>query len=151
MRASPSCLPARAPASGVGGPASAEDRKRAHPSPSAARLKFAHFGCVLRADARQLLEGTRHPAERGPEIRKIDESQQQSRNPEDVHVREEGQQTEHCDDLELQLMALVGHALRQRMQAQEENTDRQHRNDQEDGQTAIRTSVSPGAAMKPGT
>ena len=59
--------------------------------------------------------------------------EQEADDPEDVHVREQGYKPQHRDDLELQLVRLVRHALRQRVQAQEQVADRQHGDDQDDG------------------
>jgi hypothetical protein len=77
------------------------------------------------------LERSGDPAERVPEVRQIDYGEQKARYPEDVHVREEGDQAEDGDDLELEFMSLVGDALGKRMQPEEENSDGQHGPDQE--------------------
>ena len=75
----------------------------------------------------------RDPVERAAEIGNVDQREQQAGHPEDMHVREQGKQAQHGDDLELQLVALVRHALGKGVQAQETDTDRQNGDDQEDG------------------
>jgi hypothetical protein len=50
-----------------------------------------------------------------------------------VDVGEEGQQAEHGNDLELDLLGFVRHALRQGVQAQEHKSDGQNGEDQNHG------------------
>jgi hypothetical protein len=83
-------------------------------------------GALARRDAGDLLKGSRDPAERPPEVRNVDQCKQQARHPEDVHVGEEGEQAQYGDDLELQFVGLVRHALGQGVQPQEQEADRQH-------------------------
>jgi hypothetical protein len=47
-----------------------------------------------------------------------------------VVVREQRQQAQHGHDFKLELLRLVGHPLRQRVQAQIEVTDRENGDDQ---------------------
>ena len=51
-----------------------------------------HVGALPRPEARDRLERPRHPAERIPEIGKVDQGEQQAGDPEHMHVCEEGQQ-----------------------------------------------------------
>ena len=67
-----------------------------------------------------------------------------------MHVREEGQQAQHRDDLELELLRLVRHALGQGVQPQKQEADRQHGETRNTAITIMRTSVSPGAVMNAG-
>jgi hypothetical protein len=60
--------------------------------------------------------GVGDAAHRRAEIRQVDQGQQQSRNPEDMHVGEKRNQAEDGDDLELQLLRFVRHALGQAVQ-----------------------------------
>src|SRR4051794_27984166 len=46
-------------------------------------------------------------------------------------VREQGYQSEHRHELELQLLSFVRHSFRQRVEFPEQNTDRDHRDEQE--------------------
>src|SRR5262249_21111832 len=55
--------------------------------------------------------------ERGAKIRQVDQRQQQSGDPEDMHMREERDQPQDGDDLELYFLAFVSHVLGQRMQS----------------------------------
>ena len=88
------------------------------------------LGPLAGRHAGHLLERPGDPAQRPSEVGKVDQGEQQASHPEDVHVGEEGQQAQHGDDLELQLVGLVRHALGQRVQAKEQDTDRQHGQDQ---------------------
>src|SRR5262249_53549583 len=63
---------------------------------------------------------------RAAEIGKVDQRQQQTGNPEDVLVREQGNEAQHGDDLELQLVAPVRDALGQGVQSEEQDTDAQN-------------------------
>ena len=79
-----------------------------------------------RCDLRDLLQRPRHAAQRSAEVRQVDERQQKTRHPEDVLMREERDQAQHGHDLELQLLALVGDPLGQRVQPQEDRAYGQH-------------------------
>lgn len=79
-----------------------------------------------------LLNRSRDAAKETAKIRDVDECQQQTGDPEDVHVREEREQAEDGNDLELDLMPLVRHALRQRVQAQEQNAKSEDTQDKQD-------------------
>ena len=48
-------------------------------------------------------------------------------------MREQSQQPQHRDDLELQLLRLVRHPFGQRVQAKEQQSDGKHGQDQKDG------------------
>ena len=60
-------------------------------------------------------------------------------------MREEGQQAQHGNDLELDLVGLVRHALGQGMQAEKQEADRQHGEDQNTAITTMTTSVRRGS------
>ena len=91
--------------------------------------------------------------ERAAEIREIDECQQQTRDPEDVHVGEEGKQAQHGDDLELQLVPAMGHALGQGVDAQEQQAEgddgdkQENAGAQEHGIGPVRTWQEEGQVM----
>jgi hypothetical protein len=81
--------------------------------------------------ASKILERFCHPPKRPSEIRKVDERQNQARNPEDMIVREKRQQTQNCHDLELEFLALVSHTFRQRVQSQKQKKKCNHDCEQE--------------------
>lgn len=68
----------------------------------------------------------RDAVQRREEIRHIHQRQQQGDDPKHIIVREQRQQAQGCHNLELQLLPLVGHALGQRMQVQEEHPCPKH-------------------------
>ena len=88
---------------------------------------------VARRRAGEPFQGAGHPAQGRPEIREIYEREHKACDPEDMLVREKGQQPKYGHNLELQLVRPVRHAFGQRMQAQEKNAHPQHREDQKDG------------------
>ena len=71
-------------------------RHRPRPAPVAPRL----------ASDRRSSRAIRLPGEGIPEVRNIDQRQQQTCDPEDVHMGEKGEQAQHGDDFELKLMGL---------------------------------------------
>jgi hypothetical protein len=88
----------------------------------------------LRRNARQLFERSGNSAQRA-EVRQIDHGGEQADHPEQVVVREQRQHAQHGYDFKLELLRLVGHPLRQRVQVQSyrpreqrrsENADRDH-------------------------
>ena len=62
---------------------------------------------------------------RTDEVGDVDHGQQQARHPEQMNVGEQRKQAEHRDDLELQLVAAMGHALRHGVQPKEQDADTQ--------------------------
>jgi hypothetical protein len=62
-----------------------------------------------------------------------------------MHMREEGQQAQHGDDLELQLLRLVCYALGKGMQPQEETPTASTATTKNTAMTTMRRSISPGA------
>lgn len=99
-------------------------------------LRPTRIGYVVRACAwfhtSHLLNRARDAAKEAAKIRDVDECQQQTGDPKDVHVREEREQAEDGDDLELDLMPFMRHALRQRVQAQEQNAEPEDTQDKQD-------------------
>ena len=83
-----------------------------HPSLPFARL---HAG--------DLFGRSRDPAEGVAEIGHVDHRKQQTRDPEDVHVREERNEAEHGNDFELHLVGLVRDVFGQGVQAEEQNAE----------------------------
>src|SRR5262249_51533441 len=69
--------------------------------------------------ASDFLCGCRNPAERCAEIGQVDQRKQQTRDPKNVHMREQRNKTQDSDNLELQLVGSMRHALWQRMQPKE--------------------------------
>ena len=59
------------------------------------------------------------------EIGNVDEGNQQPDDPENMHVREERDQAETGDELELNFLCLVRDVLGQRMQAEVQNAEKQ--------------------------
>src|SRR5262245_31709068 len=76
--------------------------------------------------ASHFLRRSSDPAERVAEIGEVDQRQQQTGYPENVHVREQSDESQHRDDFKLDLVCLVGHPLGQGMQAKEENSEAQN-------------------------
>ena len=81
---------------------------------------------VARRGVGDTLDGIGNAAHRRAEIRQVDHGEQQARDPEDMHVGKERDQAEHGDDLELQLLRLVRHALGQAVQFPVQRTDPQN-------------------------
>ena len=79
-----------------------------------------------------LLHRIRYAAQWRAEIRKIDQREQQARDPEQMHMGEERQKSQDGDDLKLQFLRLVRHPFGQRVQTQIEIADRQDGDDQKD-------------------
>jgi hypothetical protein len=50
-----------------------------------------------------------------------------------VNVREQGNKAQDCNDLELELVAAVGHALGQAVQPKEQDAERHDRNQEKHG------------------
>ena len=94
-------------------------------------LRFVDRSRIRRA-ARDLRDGACDAAQRRAEIGQVDHGQQQPRDPEQMDVGKERQQAENGDDLELQLLRFVRHALGQRVQPQIDVADRQNGSDQDD-------------------
>ena len=98
-------------------------------------LTLIGLGCVsIRrrfAPARHPSQRLGHVLERRREIRDGDECEQQSGDPEEVIVGEQGYKRQDGDDLELDLLSLVRNALRQGMQREIEDYDSEHHQDQE--------------------
>src|SRR4030095_17064805 len=73
------------------------------------------------------------PAERVAEIGKVDQRKQQAGYPEDVHVREEGNETQDGDNFKLVLVGLVRHTLGHGVQAKKDNSESQNGEQQKYG------------------
>ena len=73
------------------------------------------------------LDRARDAPQEATEVGKVDERQQQPGDPENVHVREESNQAQDCDNFELHFLALVRYVLGQRMQAEVQDTETQTR------------------------
>jgi hypothetical protein len=56
------------------------------------------------------------------EVGKVDEGKQQSCNPEGMLMRQQTEQTQHGDNVELNFLRLVRHSLRERMDRQEDDS-----------------------------
>src|SRR4051794_6356507 len=63
---------------------------------------------------RDVFQGIRHPVHGRAEVRKLDECEQEADDPVNMLVREQGYQSEHRHELELQLLSFVRHSFRQR-------------------------------------
>jgi hypothetical protein len=70
--------------------------------------------------------------QRRGEVGQVGQGQQPPSDPEDVGVREERDQAEDRNDLELELLRHVCHSLRRGMRTQVDIADAQHRENQED-------------------
>jgi hypothetical protein len=81
--------------------------------------------------SRHLLDRCRDPAHPTAKVGDIDQREQQSCDPEKVDVGEEGKKAQYGDNLKLELVRPVRHALRQRVQTQKHQTERQNGPDQE--------------------
>jgi hypothetical protein len=81
------------------------------------------IGARARPHAGHPLNRARDAAKKATEVGKVDKRQQQSGDPENVHVREESNQSQDCDNLELHFLALVRYLLGQRMQSQVQDTE----------------------------
>src|SRR5579863_5156562 len=69
-------------------------------------------GFLIRSDACDFCYRLRYLAQGGAKVRKFDQRKYQAYDPEDMHVREERDQAQNSDDLELKLLALVRYSLR---------------------------------------
>ena len=98
---------------------------------AACTVPSRRLGWVLfRRNAGHLLDRSGNPAQRRAEVRQVDHGEEQADHPEQVVVREQRQQAQHGHDFKLELLRLVGHPLRQRVQVQIEVTDRENGDDQ---------------------
>ena len=77
--------------------------------------------------------GARNPSQRRAKVREVDEREDQTRHPEQVDVREQGEKSKHRHDLELYLLGSVRHALGQGVQPQKQEPHGQHDDDQKNG------------------
>src|SRR5262245_42189029 len=75
--------------------------------------------------AGDFLRGCRDPGEWRAEIRQIDHGKQQARYPKNMHMCEQGNETQDSNNLELQLVGSMRHALGQGMQPKEHNAEHQ--------------------------
>ena len=96
------------------------------------RVSSGRLGWILfRWNASHLLDRPGDPAQRRAEVRQVDHGEEQADHPEQVVVREQRQQTQHGHDFKLELLRLVGHPLRQRVQVQIEIADQENGADQD--------------------
>src|SRR4026208_869367 len=73
---------------------------------------------LIRLDPSDLLDCRADPVEPAADIRQIDQCKQQTRNPENMHMREKRQQSQNRDNLELKLMATMCNSFRKSVQSQ---------------------------------
>src|SRR3954451_19559073 len=82
-------------------------------------------------EAGELLGRPRDAVERSTEIRQLDHRPHEADDPEDVHVRKQRDQAEYRDEFGLHLVGLVRDVFGQRMQAEEEHAEAEHREQQD--------------------
>ena len=96
------------------------------------RLARLPGATIVRRIVSDPLDRTRDVSQGRAEVRKVDHREQQSCNPEQVDMGEQREEPQDSDDLELQLLRLVSHPLRQRVQFQIEIANREDGDDQDD-------------------
>ena len=117
---------------------------------AAAMVSSARRPRLRRRDAGDLLDRSRDSAERTLKSgRSISASSRPATQKRCMCVKS-AEQAKHGDDLELQLVGFVGHALGERMQPKEQDTDGQHRDDQKHGHHGHQNIGLAGPGDEPG-
>jgi len=111
---------------------------------------FGGLRALAGRDTGHVLRRPGDSAQRRTKVGKVDDGEQQAGNPEDVLMREQRQEPEHCNDLELQFCDLCairsGSVCRRRNSSPTPSTARTRNT----AITTIKISVSSGAVMNGG-
>src|SRR5580704_1736276 len=97
------------------------------------RVRLYSGRAFAQLDAGEFLDRPRDSPQRRAKIGKFNEREYQADHPENMHMREQRDQAQDGDDLELQLLRPMRHPLGQRVEAEEQKTKSQDGKRQDDG------------------